>query len=75
MNRFSIPTECGERLVLGRRRKSEEAQICLPPPLRHTAEQLFHVLTTLFRCALFCFFSQSFSSEHLLEIGCCFPAL
>ncbi len=46
MEWITVPPEDRKRLVLGRCRKGEEAQVRLPPTLGHAAEELLHILQT-----------------------------
>ena len=52
VHRPPIAAEHGERLVLRRGGEGEEAQIRLPAPLGHAAEELFHVLPAFLGCTL-----------------------
>ena len=69
MRRLSVAPKHRQRLVLGRGRKCEEAQVRLPAALCHAAEQLFHALAAFLGRTLSSRLAQAFAAEHFLEVG------
>ena len=75
MGGLIIATENLEGLVLRSCGEGEEAQISLPPALRHRSVQLFDILFVIFSHVLGCFFTKPLAAEYLLKVSRCFTAL
>ena len=75
VDRFPVPAEHRQRLVLRRGGEGEETQVRLPAPLGHAARQLLLVLETLLLRAFAGGLMQVFTAEHFLQIRRRLPSL
>ena len=69
MCRLAVPAEDSQGLVLRRRREGEKAQVRLPPPLGHAAEQLVEVVEPLLGGPLLGLLAKALAAEHGLQLG------
>src|SRR5688572_3982786 len=67
---LAAPSEDCERLMLGRGRKGEEAQVRLSAALGHTAKEFLQVLAPFLRRIFPRLVAQPLATEHLLEVRC-----
>ena len=68
VRRPPLAAKDGERLVLGRGREGEEAQIRLLATLGHTSEELFQVFAPFVGRTLPSSFTKLFASQHPLQV-------